>query len=216
MTNRISETGVVVAAELLENDKGLLLNAPNLLQFVQRRTINTSEFFHFLKDGLIKGLTSREWVVELVETGQIAAARNLLRLLPGHELSITQQELNSRSQGLKSRYDNELESIRERIRRQRAVLDHEVVEDFEDMLEEVRLLITEEWFNIAETHISEIQRLFDYQLAEAMEERRKRFNAAQAIIKPVLEKFIHLESELRLNNAINIFGSWLLMLTDSL
>lgn len=195
----------VIAPELFKVDDSILLCSPNLLQHFQRRNLNAAEFLDLLKEGLAKGLSPKEWLTELVETGQMAAARRLLRLLPATDLTITSRELNVRSQIEKGIYDKEIERVRERIRRQRAVLAYDVIEDLEYMLEDTRQLIAEEWFNLANEYITEIQRLLDRELAEAMEERRKRFDKAQAIIKPMLEKFIHAESTLRLDATIDVF-----------
>ena len=72
------------------------------------------------------------------------------------------------------------------------------------MIDETRKLVNSEWFSLAHLSLEEIQRMLDLELAEAMDERCKRFETAQEIITPLIEKYIFSESMVRLENTEDI------------
>jgi len=197
MTNSIDAS---VDVSLIEKDPSILLEAPLIVREVILRPVSSVEFFELLKQGLAKGLTPSGWFKELVDGGQFALARRMLPYLGG----ITLAELRQLSRHWKTHLSKVFDHLQNRLETQHAILNFEVTSDLEEMLLEARRFQDEWWFDLALKQLAEVERLMDVQIAEAIDERKERYEEAQVLISTMRRDLLYAEPDLRQRGMIEV------------
>jgi hypothetical protein len=189
-----------VSTELIDKDVPTLLSAPQLIREIRRRPIQCSEAFDILKQGLIRSLNPNEWLQELVNTGQFALAR---RILPYTDMT-ARPDLRRLSRELERHCTDSIARVQIRLESQRSVIDQKALADLEESLIDANRLQEEWWFDLAFEKVSEIERMIDLYVADAIKERQSRFDQAQKLISSVRRDMLQAEPVVRQNRTAEI------------
>jgi hypothetical protein len=207
MGNNSKWTEKKICAELVVDDKKIIRHTPNILKESYRAPFTSTDFLRRLTEGLATGNQPEDWLLELLNLNQVAAARKLLRTLTTQELSRVGIDINiirEKSNEQKQRITKELDRFKDRVISQRGVLAPQIIDDLNAMINDTHKLVSSEWFSLAHLSLEEIRRILDLELAEAMDERCMRYKSAQEMISPLIEKYIFSESVVRLENTEDI------------
>lgn len=183
--------------KLLFIDTDTLHNLPIILieQHKSRpHDLQSESIYQTMLASLAQGRNITGWFDYFVNHGQMALARRLLPDIGRVPVNHFRQLINDWNRQCQV----EIGKLQRRISSQQALLGEEATKIVQQMLDdEVRQLITSEWFGLAIEQLDTIEGLLRSEINKAQAQRDRLFEEAQNLIMPLRKKIIFYESELK-------------------
>jgi hypothetical protein len=197
---KMEESRILIQPSLLESDPQVLLYTPSVLRELHRRQLKGDDLLQLVCADLSQGLTPRDWLKHLVDSGQFALARLLMKNFG--EISV--DEFKRLSRPWRDRANAEIKRIERKLDSQREIVGHLIAADFDDRVDEVDRLIEGYWYDLALDQSKQIEASLDNFTRDATRELEQRFDQAQKKIMQVRREFMYADRMQRKQSNLEI------------
>lgn len=197
---KTQETSITIRSSILESDPNVLLYTPSLLRELRTRHLTGNDLLSVICEDLSYGLTPTDWLKRLVDSGQFALARLLMKQVG----KISADEFRRLSKPWKDRANNDLKRILRKLDSQRNIVGHTIALDFDEKLNEVDRLIEGYWYDLALDQIKQIEAALDNFTRDATKELEQRFEQAQTKIMQVRREFMYIDPQQKKQGSLEV------------
>lgn len=176
-----------VQSALVEKDPNVIFYTPTLLREIHSRQLTGDELLSVICDDLSQGFAPRDWLKRLVDSGQFALVRMLMKRMG----EISADEFKRLSKPWKDRVNNEIKRIGGKLDLQREIIGHTIAMNFDEKIAEAGFLMDGYWYDLALEQIDQIETTLDNFTRDAAKELEARWDQAQKKIMEVRREFMY-------------------------